>query len=51
MQTLRDAQASEHFQQIEEMLDMVFQDNEKFMQADLDEIAEAINNKKLALKI
>tara|TARA_B100000401_G_scaffold428175_1_gene360495 strand:- start:414 stop:935 length:522 start_codon:yes stop_codon:yes gene_type:complete len=51
MQILRDAQSSDHFQQIEEILDVVFQDNEKFMQADFDEIAEAINDKKLALKI
>ena len=51
MQTLRDAQVADHFQQIEEMLDMVFQDNEKFMQADLDEIADALKNKKTALKI
>ena len=51
MQTLRDAQVADHFQQIEQMLDMVFQDNEKFMQADLDEIADALKNKKTALKI
>jgi len=51
MQTLRDAQASDHFQQIEEMLDMVFQDNEKFMQADFDEVAETIQDKKSALKV
>ena len=51
MQTIRDAQTSDHFQIIEEMLVMVSQDNEKFMQADFDEIAASIMNKKTALKI
>ena len=51
VQAIRDAQTSEHFQIIEEILNMVFQDNEKFMQADFDEIATSIINKKTALKI
>ena len=51
VQTIRDAQTSDHFQIIEEMLDMVFQDSEKFMQADFDEISALIANKKTALKI
>ena len=51
VQAIRDAQTSEHFQTIEEILNMVFQDNEKFMQADFDEIATSIMNKKTALQI
>ncbi len=51
VQAIRDAQTSEHFQTIEEMLKMVSQDNEKFMQADFDEISALIANKKTALKI
>ena len=50
-QTLRDAQTSDHFKQIEEMLDMVSNDNEKFGQSDFDEIFNNLNNKKIALKI
>ena len=51
VQAIRDAQTTEHFQIIEEILNMVFQDNEKFMQADFDEIATSIMNKKTALQI
>ena len=50
-QTLRDAQTSDHFKQIEEMLNMVFNDNEKFKQSDFDEISNDLNNKKIALKV
>ena len=51
IQALRDAQTSDHFKQIEEMLEMVSKDNEKFGQSDLDEILNDLNNKKTALKI
>ena len=51
IQALRDAQTSDHFKQIEEMLDMVSKDNEKFGQSDFDEILNDLNNKKIALKV
>ena len=50
-QTLRDAQTSDHFKQIEEMLNVVSDDNEKFGQSDFDEIFSDLNNKKIALKV
>lgn len=50
-QTIRDAQTTVHFQTIETMLDMVSEDNEKFMKADYEEILASITIKKNALKI
>ena len=50
-QTLRDAQTSDHFQQIEAMLETVLRDNEKFTQVDFDELYRSIQLKKEALGI
>ena len=50
-QTLRDAQTSDHFQQIEAMLETVLRDNEKFTQVDFDELHRSIQLKKEALGI
>ena len=50
-QTIRDAQTKVHFQTIEAMLDMVSEDNEKFMKTDYEEILASITLKKTALKI
>ena len=49
--TLRDAQTSDHFQQIEAMLETVLRDNEKFTQVDFDELYRSIQLKKEALGI
>jgi hypothetical protein len=50
-QTLRDAQTSDHFQQIEAMLESVLRDNEKFTQVDFDELYRSIQLKREALGI
>ena len=50
-QTLRDAQTSDHFQQIEAMLETVLRDNEKFTQVDFDELYRSIQLKKEALGV
>ena len=50
-QTLRDAQTSDHFLQIEAMLQTVLHENEKFTQSDYDELSESIKVKKEALGV
>ena len=50
-QTLRDAQTSDHFQQIEAMLETVLQDNDKCTQVDFDELYRSIQLKKVALGV